>query len=596
MSPPPHTEHGVHALSDRFVDEYTAAVPMAATYAGVRGHDHRWGDLSPSGVQERAQLLADTLARLRALPDPEDHWDRVAVRVLDEHLEIELADHEHGEPHLDLAHLGSTVPDMRAVLEAQATGTDEEREAWILRLEGYRQALRGWRETVDLGRRRGSVVAGRQVDSVTGQLRRAVDDRGSLTEHTRALARAHPPLATRLDRALAEARVASEETATWLEQHYRPNASERDGVGPDRYHRHARRALRTDLDPHEASGWAWERIGELWRRAERTARLLDPDAALPAVMHRLKTDPAFSAPSPAAFRDLMQDRQDRALAVLDGRHFRVPEPIRTVDVNLVAPGAPLGAWYIGPSEDLRRRGSIWWSLGDRQQVPLYEEVSTAYHEGFPGHHLQVGIQTTLTQHLSRAHRLLVWNPGYGEGWALYAERLMDELDELERPEYVLGYLTSALLRAVRVVVDLGLHLDLPIPADAPLPLHVDLPAGGSWDFEAAVTALEGLCFLDPDYARSEVTRYLGLPAQAISYALGERRIVELREARRAREGASFDLARFHADVLGSGPVGLDHLAELVLPAGHPAPAGPRAVPAAPRPDGAVTRAARRSGG
>jgi uncharacterized protein (DUF885 family) len=567
-SPSDRPRHPVYDLADRFVDDFAAVNPKEATFAGIGGHDDRWGDLSPDGLHQRAELVAGTRRRLEALPPTDESWDDLAVRVLREHLDLEQADHERGEPYLDLAHLGSTVPELREVLESQDTATEEAREAWVRRLEAYGEALAGWRATIDHGRRRGLVVAGRQVDSVTEQLRSAVGDRGAITGLVRELARAHPSLAVRLDRALAGARTASEDVASWLERTYRPDANERDGVGPDRYLHRARRELRTHLDPLEASAWAWERIGELWDRAERTAKLIDPEASLPEVMRRLKREPAFAAPSPAAFRDLMQARQDHALSALDGAHFQVPAAIRSLEVNLVAPGAPLGAWYIGPSENLERPGSIWWSLGDRQQVPLYEEVSTAYHEGFPGHHLQIGIQVTLADRLSRAHRLLVWNPGYGEGWALYAERLMDELGELERPGYVLGYLTSALLRAVRVVVDLGLHLDLPIPQDAPIPPSAPLPVGGHWDFDVAVMALEQLCFLDPAYARSEATRYLGMPAQAISYALGERRIVELRETRRAREGAAFDIARFHADVLGSGPVGLDHLTELVLSSGR----------------------------
>jgi uncharacterized protein (DUF885 family) len=572
VSAPAPPRHPVHDLADRFVDAYAAASPMEATSAGVTGHDDRWGDLSPAGVEHLATLLRETRVRLDGLPPASDRWDVLAVRALQEQLEVDLAQHDDGEPFRDIAHLGSTVPSLRETLEAQDTASEEARDAWVRRLETYGEALAGWRETVDEGRRRGLVVAGRQVDSVAEQLRSAVADRGSLTRLTRRLALAQPTLARRLDAALVAARADSEEVATWLERIYRPDASDRDGVGPDRYLRRARHELRAELDPIEASDWAWDRIGELWQRAERTARLIDPDAELPEVMHRLKTDPAFAAPSPAAFRELMQARQDHALMALDGAHFDVPAAIRAVVVDLVAPGAPLGAWYVGPSEDLSRPGSIWWSLGDRQQVPLYEEVSTAYHEGFPGHHLQVGIQVTLADRLTRAHRLLIWNPGYGEGWALYAERLMDELGELERPEYVIGYLTSALLRAVRVVVDLGLHLDLPIPQDAGIPPSVPIPAGGRWDFGVAVTALERLSFLDPAYARSEVTRYLGMPGQAISYALGERRIIELREARREREGADFDLARFHADVLGSGPVGLDHLAELVLAGGGAPPA------------------------
>jgi uncharacterized protein (DUF885 family) len=563
--------HPVHDLADRFVDDYAAASPIMATFAGVAGHDDRWGDLSPTGVAELEALLRRARAELAALPPATDRWDELGVRVLTEQVEIELAEHEQGEPFLDLAHLGSTVPTMREVLEAQSTATAEDREAIVRRLETYGEALTGWRETIAEGQRRGLVVAQRQVDSVVEQLRSAVADRGSSTRLARELAREHPSLAGRLDRALAATREVSDHVASWLEEVYRPDAAGQDGVGPERYLRFARRELRTTIDPVETSVWAWDRIGELWARAERTARELDPDASLPEVMHRLKVDPAFAAPSPEAFRDLMQARQEQALTALAAEHFEVPEPIRQVEVNLAAPGAPLGAWYIGPSEDFSRPGSVWWSLGDKQVVPLYEEVSTAYHEGFPGHHLQVGIQVSLAEHLTRAHRLLIWNPGYGEGWALYAEQLMDELGELERPEYVLGYLTSCLLRAVRVVADLGLHLDLPIPPDAPL--H----PGGRWSFEIGVEALESLAFLDPAYARSEVTRYLGMPAQAISYAIGQRRIVELREERRRREGDTFDLARFHADVLGSGPVGLDHLTELVLaPAHPPAPHPPSA--------------------
>jgi uncharacterized protein (DUF885 family) len=561
-----HTaKHPVHDLADRFVDAYADASPLTATFAGIAGHDDRWGDLSPTGVGHLHDLVRRTRAELAALPPATDRWDELGVRTLSEHLDVELLDHEHGEPELDLAHLGSTIPTMREVLEAQSTTTEADREALVRRLETYGEALAGWQATMDAGRRRGLVVARRQVASVADQVRSAVSDRGSLTRLARALARGNPVLAARLDRALAGMRIASDEVADWLERVYLPDATERDGVGPDRYLRLAHRELRTTVDPVEASAWGWERIHTLWDRAERTARELDPDASLAEVMTRLKEDPAFAAPSPAAFRDLMQARLRHALTSLDGTHFHVPEAIREVEVHLVAPGAPLGAWYIGPSEDFSRPGTVWWSLGDREMIPLYEEVSTAYHEGFPGHHLQIGVQVSLAEHLTRAHRLLIWNPGYGEGWALYAEQLMDELGLLERPEYVLGYLTSCLLRAVRVVVDIGLHLDLPIPDHAPV------NPGGRWSFEVGVEALERLAFLDRPYAVSEVTRYLGMPAQAISYAIGAQRIVELREERRRLDGSAFDLARFHADVLGSGPVGLDHLTELVLVGGGGTP-------------------------
>jgi uncharacterized protein (DUF885 family) len=556
--------HPIHAIADRFVDEYAAQVPIAATFVGVPGHDDRWGDLGPEGQEQLADLLRRTLAAIDACPPPADRWDELGMRTLREQVELELADHDAGEHGLDVAHLGSTVPTLRETLEAQDASSDEGREALARRLETYGEALDGWRRRIAVALDAGDVVARRQVESVIAQLRSAVDDRGGITRLARDVARRAPQLAGRLDRALDAARRDSEEVAGWLEEAYLPKALERDGVGPERYARAVRRELRSEVDPDEATAWAWDRIREDLDRARRVAAEIDPDLPLPEVMQRLKTEPDFAAPSPEAFRDLMLERQRTALDALADTHFHVPDEIRDVQVSLASPGSPLGAWYFGPSEDLRRPGAIWWSLGDKQQVPLYEEVSTAYHEGFPGHHLQVGIQVTLGDRLTRAHRLLLWNPGYGEGWALYAEQLMDELGYLERPEYVLGYLTSSLLRSVRVVADLGCHLGLRIPDDAPF------RPGAAWSYDLAVAALEELAYLDHDYAVSEATRYLGLPAQAISYALGRRRILELRDERRRREGPDFDLVRFHADVLGSGSVGLDHLRELVL--ADPAPA------------------------
>ncbi|MEY3020576.1 MAG: hypothetical protein RLZZ272_1560 [Actinomycetota bacterium] len=553
------TDHPIMALADAFVDRSAALSPMEATFIGVEGHDDRWGDLGPDGLAERRAFLEDQRAAIAALPAADGDADAaLAMRTLGDLVRDELEAIEHGEPWLDISHLACTVSAMREVLDVQPVESVEEAERAVRRLATLDEAIGGWYALVSEGPDRGHVVAKRQVRSVIEQLRIGVGDDGAFTRRAAAIADAHPGLATEVGTAMERARSACLGVADALERDYLPLALDRDGVGIERYRRAARRFLGTDVDPDEATAWAWGRIRELTERAITVAREVDPDRDLAGVIELLRTDPAYAAPSQEAFRAAMQERESIALAALEGEHFDVPDEIRRIEVNLVAPGAPLAAWYIGPSEDYRRAGSVWWSLGDATSVPLFNEVTTAYHEGFPGHHLQVGLQVTLADRLSRAHRLLVWNPGYGEGWALYAEQVMDELGFLERPEYVLGYLGAQLMRAVRVVVDLGLHLERTIPDDAPF--H----PGEPWTPELAVEALDVLAFVDRPTAESEVTRYLGWPGQAISYALGQRRIVELREERRRREGADFDLKRFHADVLGSGPVGLDHLRELVL--------------------------------
>ena len=251
------------------------------------------------------------------------------------------------------------------------------------------------------------------------------------------------------------------------------------------------------------------------------------------------------------FVSLMKDRQTQALEALDGVHFDVPPEIRAIDVQVEPAGGASAAHYVPPSEDFSRPGSVWYPVAGRTHFPLFQEVTTAYHEGFPGHHLQVGVQLARAAELSRFHRLVVWYPGSGEGWALYAEHLMGELGYLERPEYVVGLLSSQLLRACRVAIDIGVHLDLPIPDD------VTFHPGERWTFDLAVEMLDGRALLGDETARSEATRYFGWPGQAISYKIGEQAILDLRAE--AEAAGSFDPKAFHARVLEVGSVGLDHL-------------------------------------
>ena len=160
--------------------------------------------------------------------------------------------------------------------------------------------------------------------------------------------------------------------------------------------------------------------------------------------------------------------------------------------------------------------------------------------------------------MSRFHRLFIWYSGSGEGWALYAERLMDELGYFEKPEYRLGLLASQLFRATRVVLDIGTQLRLTIPADAPL--H----AGAIWDYAIAVDYIEKVGLQPRDMAESEVKRYLGWYGQAISYKVGERVILDIRDQIMNRDGAAFDRKDFHRRMLEAGAIRLDHLREAMV--------------------------------
>ena len=267
----------------------------------------------------------------------------------------------------------------------------------------------------------------------------------------------------------------------------------------------------------------------------------------------LETDPARAIEGEQPFRAWMQDLQDTTIAELHGTHFDLPEPVRRIEALIAPPGGALAMYYTGPSEDFSRPGRTWYPTGGKTRFPLWGEVSIAYHEGVPGHHLQIATTVHLREALSRWQRLMGGTSGYVEGWALYAERLMAELGYLENPDYYLGMLRAQALRCVRVVVDIGMHLELPIDGDD------HFHPGETWTPELGLAFIRERSHFPPDFLASEVDRYLGLPGQAISYKVGERAWLAAREAARRRDGDAFDLKAFHAQALDLGPMGLQQM-------------------------------------
>ena len=543
------------SLSNALLDEYLQLSPMACTMLGVSGSDDRWDELGPEGVAKQRAVAQKYREAFVELGESSDEWQRLSRQVALAFIEEQIDFIDSGEPLRDLNNIASPLQGIRETLDIQSTSDWDD---IIARLATIDEPLTGYRETLEEGRGKGLLAARRQVGAVVAQAKVLGGDGSPLERFGNMLADsdgASGELKEQMSDATTRAKEAFASFAEYLESTYLPDATVADGVGRERYLRATRRFLGTDIDPEETYQWGWSQVRSLRDQMVETAALVDPEHSLGGVIEVLKTDRDRCAHGEAEFIEFIADRLNAAVVELDGTVFDIPEPIKKVDVKIAPPGGALGAYYLQPSEDFSRPGSVWWSTGGRQLLPLWDEVSTAYHEGFPGHHLQNGVAMTLGDHLSRLHRLFIWYPGYGEGWALYTELLMNELGYLDKPEYVLGMLAAEMLRACRVAIDIGSHLDLTIPDDAPF--H----PGEQWGFDLAVELLTDYAYLERDYAESEVTRYLGWPGQAISYKVGERTILELRDVFLGRGG---DLKEFHSRVLGSGPVGLDLLRQIVL--------------------------------
>ena len=324
------------------------------------------------------------------------------------------------------------------------------------------------------------------------------------------------------------------ETARWLREVYLPKASAQEAAEPERYQLLSRVFNGCTLDLRETYEWGWEELYRIEREIAKTAERILPGESLGEVRELLDTDPARSIKGIGGYQAWLQGLHDEAIEWMDGAHFDIDSRIRRCEVMIPPPGGALAAYYTGPSEDFSRPGRTWWPLGSRTTFAKWREVSIAYHEGVPGHHLQVGSARVLGDKLSRFQKLLTFVSGYGEGWALYAERLMAELGYLEDP-------------------DIGMHLELPIPRGE------RFHAGEVWNHDLALEFAVERSWSPPEFIASEIVRYLGWPAQAISYKVGERKWLEVREGAKRRLGAKFDLKRFHTEALDLGPMGLEQL-------------------------------------
>ncbi|MEI7971804.1 MAG: DUF885 domain-containing protein [Actinomycetota bacterium] len=545
----------VYSLSDDYINKVAELDPAAATYMGIAGHDHEMTDFSPAGHDARAQNDRQTLAQLNAL-DSSASSDRLAAGVLRESLEISGAEYDANEHLVSIRVLAGDVDAARAIFDLMPTDTAEQWSVIAERMSKVPQAFAGMRESWKLGLDRGVKAQRRQVLASSEQLATWAGrkDAPAFFEQFAESASAVPgaPL-EQLRKAAKNASLALGETADFLVNDYAPQADVRDGVGPERHALARRRFMGMKVDAKDAYEWGWAEVQRIDAEMERVAKEILPGSTLAEVRYFLDTDPAHSIQGEGALRDWLQELMDDAMSFLiDNNHFSIPDSIRTVEAMISPPGGAAAMYYTGPSEDLSRPGRTWYPANGRTVFPRWSEPTTAYHEGVPGHHLQVAIATINSEKLSRFQRN-TFVSGHGEGWALYAERLMEEFGFLENPEYRLGYLYAQAFRAARIVIDTGIHCGFAIPQSS------SWHPGEQWTPELMFEFLSAHSSSDDEFNRSEINRYLGWPGQAISYKLGERVWLDLRDDAKKKYGSTFDLRKWHAHALDLGNLGLDLL-------------------------------------
>lgn len=547
----------IDAIAEDWVTTLADLDPSVATWIGIPGRLDEYEDLSPEGHERLMEEVRRVRARLEKAT-PVDDVDGVTRTDLLSDLDLTLESDAAGVWLRDVNVIASPAQGIRDILDLMPTESEQNWADIAGRLRNLPQAVDGYIATLRLGIERGITPAKRQVREVIEQARKHGADDGFFHNFTGAAALADDaelPASLRADLA-SGARVSAkayDDLAAFLTDELLPAASEDDGVGRDLYELHSRRFLGATIDLDETYEWGIEELARMREEQESVAGQIKPGASVLEAIAVLDADPARKLQGTKALQEWMQQLSDRAVAELSATHFDIPDQIKTLEC-MIAPTQEGGIYYTSPSDDFSRPGRMWWSVPEGvTEFNTWRETTTVYHEGVPGHHLQLGQAVFNRAKLNTYRRQLAGTSGHAEGWALYAERLMEELGYLDDPGDRLGMLDGQRMRAARVVLDIGVHLNKP-----------KLDGTGEWDFDYAFEFMKANVNMNEPFIRFEVNRYFGWPGQAPSYKVGQRIWEQIRDASKAAEGASFDIKEFHRKALDIGGVGLDTLRAALL--------------------------------
>ena len=543
-------------IADAYLDALVAHNPGTAASLGLNLDDDRQPDLSPEGFEAEAELGRQALAELDAVTggaEPADPAEAACAGLLRERLTALLACHDAGDHFHALSNIPCPVLEVRSIFTIMPTATDKDWSVVAGRLRNAAGALQGYRRTLEEGMRRGLFSGPRQVETVVSQVGSWADTPEQPGWFARFVADGPQALRPELDAAAGQAAAAAAEFRDWLRDEYGPAAAgASDIAGRELYLRSARANTGADLDLDEAYSWAWGEFARLDAEMREAAELVLPGATPMEAVAQLE-EHGHSIKGVDGIRDYLQQVMDQAIVALDGTHFDLDGPLREVEAMIAPEGSAAAPYYTRPSLDFTRPGRTWLPTLGREEFPTWQIVSTWYHEGVPGHHLHLAQRMRCADQLSRYQTTIGGVSAEIEGWALYAERLMDELGFFTDPGRRLGFLDEQMLRTIRVIIDIGMHLELEIPADSPF--H----PGERWTPELGGEFFAAYNGSPAELRESEIIRYLGWPGQAIGYKLGERAWLRGREAARAAHGDDFDLKAWHMKALSQGAFGLDEL-------------------------------------
>ncbi|MEY4424900.1 MAG: hypothetical protein RJB56_527 [Actinomycetota bacterium] len=546
----------IDRIADKWVDTSAELSPSFATYIGRDIGKDKIDDASPEAHARYVGEMRKVLVELEGAK-PADKVDEVTLDALRENLTLGVEIAESGLWKRELDVIASPAQGFREIFDLSPTATEEDWKNISARLSAIPGAVDGYIRSLKEGIAANDTPARRQVEWVLNEVKELAGKESFFTRFASGAKAGETELSAGLkadvERAAVTATEGYAQLADFLANELLPNANKVDAIGRERYSLLSRRFLGAKVDLDETYEWGIQELARVTAEQNAVANEIKAGATVQEAIDVLNNDASRKLHGTKALQEWMQNLSDAAIQKLSGTHFDIAEPIKKLEC-MIAPSNSGAIYYTGPTDDFSRPGRMWWSVpAGVDEFDTWRETTTVYHEGVPGHHLQVAQAVYNRAELNSWRRLASWTSGHGEGWALYAERLMADLGFLDDAGDRLGMLDGQRMRAARVVLDIGVHLGKP-----------KLEGSGVWDFEYALDFMGKNVNMSKEFVNFEVHRYFGWPGQAPSYKIGQRIWEQTRDEYAARKGASFDIKEFHREALNLGGLGLDTLRRALL--------------------------------
>jgi uncharacterized protein (DUF885 family) len=527
--------------------------PELATTIGDYRYNDRWTDSSLAHIQQQHKDLQDWLAKFQSvdtsrLPEQERLSLQLMVRSLKERIEgIDLKTYEmpvdqFNGVQLELAQFASIVP----------TDSTKHDQDYVARLQKIPVVIDQTIEVLRQGKKDGLMPPKFLLEKTVEQCKKIADAAGESSAFAQPITqfpasvpegdrkRLHDEIIEAIDK---DVRPAYTKLQNYLANDYAPYGRTQPGVwalpnGDVLYRYYIRELTTTNMEPEQIHELGLSEVKRIQEEQLAIAKKLGfPD--LKSLWASLKDNPRVHAKSPNEILEKYRgyiDQMRPELPKLFGLLPKAPVEVRAMQEFRAKEAA--AADYQQGTPDGSRPGVVWVNTSDYEHRDMLSAESTAYHEGIPGHHMQISIAQTLPD--LPDFRRYSSNSAYVEGWALYTERLGKDVGFYKDPYSDYGRLTDEMWRAIRLVVDTGVHYK-------------------HWTRQQMVDFFHEHCSVEEPDVQAEVDRYIAWPAQALAYKLGQLEILKLRVRAERELGSKYDIRAFHDEILDGGSLPMDVL-------------------------------------